>query len=367
MRHRVLVLGGYGNFGQPICRALAQDAGIELLVGGRNGARATAFAATLGADSAAGLAIDARAVDLAAHLKSHDVATVIHTAGPFQGQNYSVAEACIAAGCNYLDLADGRDFVAGIGALDGRAQAASVLVTSGASSVPALSAAVVDHFLPEFAELHEIRHGISSGAKTPGLATMQAVFGYCGKPFDRLEGGTWTTTLGWLDLQRHRYAAPVGARWLGSCDVPDLTLFPLRYPGAKSVVFHAGVGNPVSHLATWALAGLVRKDWLKSLLPLARPLWHLSRWLEPLGTKSSAMHVDLKGIGRGGAPLERKWQLIAFDNHGPQIPCGAAIALARKLAAGQLALKGATPCVGLLTLKEYLGALSHLELKQVLQ
>lgn len=364
MTHRVLVLGGYGNFGQPICRALAQDADIELLVGGRSGARATAFAESLGAR---GMAIDAQAADLAARLQSLGIDTLIHTAGPFQGQDYAVAQACIAAGSNYLDLADGRDFVAGIGALDGRAQAAGVMVASGASSVPALSAAVVDHFLPEFSELHEIRHGISSGAKTPGLATMRAVFGYCGKPFDRLEDGAWATTHGWLDLQRHRYAAPVGARWLGSCDVPDLTLFPLRYPGARSVVFHAGVGNPLSHLATWALAGLVRRGWLKSLLPLARPLWHLSRWLEPLGTKLSAMHVDLKGRGRDGAPLERRWQLIAFDNHGPQIPCGAAIALTRKLAAGRLPVKGATPCIGLLTLEEYLGALSHLKLKQVLQ
>jgi len=117
LSHRVLVLGGYSNFGQPICRALAQDAGIELLVGGRNAERATAFAGTLGAR---GLAIDARATELAAQLKSQDIATVIHTAGPFQGQDYAVAEACVAAGCNYLDLADGRDFVAGIGALDNR-------------------------------------------------------------------------------------------------------------------------------------------------------------------------------------------------------------------------------------------------------
>lgn len=367
MTHRVLVLGGYGNFGQPTCRALAQDTGIGLLVGGRDGDKAAAFAESLGAESSSGIAIDARAADLAERLKSLAVGTVIHTAGPFQGQDYAVARACIAAGCHYLDLADGRDFVAGIGILDKQAQAAGVLVTSGASSVPALSSAVVDHFLSEFAELHEIRHGISSGAKTPGLATMQAVFGYCGKPFDRLEEGAWVTTWGWQDLHRHHYSAPVSGRWLGSCDVPDLTLFPLRYAGVRTVVFHAGVGNPASHLATWALAGLVRKGVLKSLAPLARPLRRLSEWLEPFGTDKSAMHVELRGIGRGGEPLERSWQLIAHDNHGPQIPCGAAIALARKLAAGRVAVRGATPCVGLLTLEEYLGALSHLNLKQVFQ
>ena len=41
---KTLVLGGYGNFGARICRALAQDPGIELVVGGRDLGRATAFA-----------------------------------------------------------------------------------------------------------------------------------------------------------------------------------------------------------------------------------------------------------------------------------------------------------------------------------
>lgn len=36
---------------------------------------------------------------------------VIHTTGPFQTQDHRVAQACIAQGCHYLDLADAREFV----------------------------------------------------------------------------------------------------------------------------------------------------------------------------------------------------------------------------------------------------------------
>jgi hypothetical protein len=43
---------------------------------------------------------------------------VIDAAGPFQGSDYRVPSACIAAAIPYLDLADARDFVCGIGALD---------------------------------------------------------------------------------------------------------------------------------------------------------------------------------------------------------------------------------------------------------
>jgi saccharopine dehydrogenase-like NADP-dependent oxidoreductase len=39
------------------------------------------------------------------------VDSVIHTAGPFQGQDYAVARSAIAAGANYIDLADGRDLL----------------------------------------------------------------------------------------------------------------------------------------------------------------------------------------------------------------------------------------------------------------
>lgn len=363
--HTVLVLGGYGNFGAYICKALAQDENIRLLIAGRNLEKAQNFAVLLGLPARRGQYLDAEVTTLASELRGLAVETVIHTAGPFQGQDYRVARACIDAGCNYIDLADGREFVAGISALDAAAKVAGVLVTSGASSVPALSSAVVDHILPEFSRLDAIRHGIASGAKTPGLATMRAVLGYCGKSFMRLENGVRTSVVGWQDLHARRYPEPIGRRWLASCDVPDLVLFPQRYPEVKTVTFHAGLGVPVSHWATWALSWLVRWGWLDSLAGLARPLQWLSRTIEPLGTRNSAMYVELSGLGKSGQPLTRTWHLAAFDNDGPNIPCGAAIALAKKLARGDLLPKGAMPCLGLLTLDEYLNALAGLQIRQI--
>lgn len=363
--HTVLVLGGYGNFGAYICKALAQDENIRLLIAGRNLEKAQNFAVQLGLPARRGQYLDAEITTLASELRGMAVDTVIHTAGPFQGQDYRVAQACIEAGCNYIDLADGREFVAGISTLDAAAKAAGVLVTSGASSVPALSSAVVDHFLPEFSRLDSIRHAIVSGAKTPGLATMRAVLGYCGKPFLRLEDGVRKSVYGWQDLHMRRYPDPIGKRWLGSCDVPDLTLFPQRYPAVRTVTFHAGLGIPAAHLATWALSWLVRRDWLDSLASWAKPLQWISRAIEPLGTRNSTMHVELSGLGKNGQPLTRTWHILAFNHHGPNIPCGAAIALARKLARGDTIEAGAMPCVGLLSLDEYMNALAGLEIRQI--
>ena len=47
MTMRVLILGGYGNFGSYIARALKDDPTITLIIAGRSLAKAQAFAATL--------------------------------------------------------------------------------------------------------------------------------------------------------------------------------------------------------------------------------------------------------------------------------------------------------------------------------
>jgi saccharopine dehydrogenase-like NADP-dependent oxidoreductase len=362
--HTVLVLGGYGFFGARICHALALQGSIRLVVAGRDGAKAAALAGQLG-HGASSCTVDANAPGLALELKQLRVDTVIHTAGPFQGQDYQVARAAIEAGANYIDLADGREFVAGIGELDEQARERGLLVTSGASSLPALSSAVVDRYLPRFGQLHSIRHGIASGARAPGVATMRGVFGYCGKPFKRLVAGSKETTFGWLDLQRHDFAAPVGKRLLGSCDVPDLDLFPARYPGVHTVTFHAGFASAPGHLFVWACAQLARLGLLKSLVPLVDALHAVSKWMEPFVSDKGAMFVAMEGSGIDGRPLRLEWQLVAAQNHGPHIPCGAAIALAGKLARGDVLPRGAIPCMGILTVQDYLDALQGLDVREV--
>lgn len=368
--HTILVLGGYGFFGARICRALATNPSIRLLPAGRDDAKAGALVRQLGLPPQQAVRIDANAADLVQRFIELQVDTVIHTAGPFQGQDYHVARAAIDAGANYIDLADGRDFVAGVQALDKLARQRGVFVTSGASSLPALSSAVVDRYLSRFHQLVSVRHAIASGARAPGLATMAGIFSYCGKPFQRLFEAQNQTTHGWLDLRRHRFAAPVGWRLLGSCDVPDLALFPQRYPGLETVTFHAGFAGAPGHLLVWLGAQLVRVGLLHSLAPWAAPLHRISAWLEPFISDKGAMSVAMQGIGLDGAPLTLEWQLVAAQNHGPQIPCGAAIALATKLAnelAAGLALPhGAMPCMGLLTVEDYLAALHGHDVREVL-
>ncbi len=305
--HTVLVLGAYGFFGARICEALASDGSIRLLVAGRDGSKAAALATRLKLPEGQFGALDADDPHLAGKLAELQVGTLINTAGPFQSQSYTVARSAIEAGCHYIDLADGREFVAGIESLDALARARGVTVISGASSVPALSSAVIDRYLPQFERLETIELGISSGARTPGLATVRGVFSYGGKPIREWRDGGWRTTYGWLGLKAHRFPEPVGLRLLGSCDVPDLTLFPKGYPTARSITFQAGFANSVGHLVVWSLASLVRMRVLRSLVPFAAPLRRVSHWLEPLLSDQGGMFVCLAGEGPGGRLLHINW------------------------------------------------------------
>ena len=347
---RVLILGGYGNFGRLIAGSLAEAPGIAVIVAGRDGDQAARQARAIGAE---GARVDANDPGLAARLADLGANLVISTAGPFQGQDYRVARAAIAAGAHYVDIADGRDFVCGIGALDGEARAAGVLAVSGASSVPALSAAVVDHYAAEFAQLGTIDAGICTSSRIPGDATVRAVLGYCGKPIPRWRDGASSTARGWLGLRRHRFSRGF-SRWLGDCDVPDLALFPSRYPGVREVRFGAGLQPGILHLGLWMLAGAVRTGWIRGLQPATGFLARAGRGLEFLGSARSAMFVRLEGLGHDGSEHTRTWELVAEGHEGANIPCMAAVRLARKLARGEIAERGARPCIGLLTLGEYL-------------
>jgi hypothetical protein len=342
---KALVLGGYGNFGRLVARALAAS-GLETIVAGRDAEKAEATSRDLGCGFAR---IDANDPQLAGRLSDCGARIVISTAGPFQGQDYRVARAAIAAGAHYVDIADGRDFVCGIGALDAEARAKDVLVVSGASSVPGLSSAVVDRYARDFAALDEIDIGICTSSRIPGTATVEAVLGYCGKPIPQGHG--------WQNLRRHRFRQAPFARWLCDCDVPDLAIFPARYPGVRAIRFGAGLQPGFIHLGLWGLAGLVRAGLVGSLAPRAAFLARTARRLEGLGSARSAMFVRLSGSGKDGRPLRRTWELVAEGHEGANIPCMGAVSLAKKLAGRGIAARGAVACVGLIDLDDYLGEL----------
>lgn len=351
---RVLVIGGYGFFGSRLVERLSLQSGLHVIVAGRSAEQAAAVVTRLAPGARSTLSsveLDAQSDELPAWLDRLAVRAVVLASGPFQGQDYRVALACSAAGVHYIDLADGRTFVAGIVDVDVAATAAGVCAISGASSVPALSSAAVDELTRGWQRVDTVDIGISPGNRTErGLSTIQAVLSYCGKPIPR-EGAPPLT--GWLRSRLHRYPAPVGWRLLSPCDVPDLTLLPPHCVGRPSVRFRAGLELVPLHLGMNAMALLARCGLVNDWAVHARWLKRSSEWFKTWGSDAGAMHVTVHGRDAQALTATRRWTLIATHGDGPLVPTLAAAALVRKLAAGQALPLGARPCIGLLTLDDF--------------
>lgn len=362
-----MILGAYGNFGRRLSARLARVPDLELLLAGRSGQKAEQLVATLRTGGASAhctpLVIDAQSATLPAELKESGAQLLIHTGGPFQGQDYRVARACLAAGLHYIDLADGRDFVTGISQLDAEARAQDRVVISGASSVPGLSSAVMQALSADLAQVDRIDIAIAPGNRTErGEATVAAILSYVGKPSQIWQGGRWRTVYGWQNLHRHSFPAPVGRRWLAHCDVPDLSLFPEHYRGVQSVQFSAGLELSFLHLGLYGLSWLRRLGWVRDWSRHAGRLARMSRWFERFGSDSGGMVVTVAGRDHAQQVRCQQWQLLAGSGDGPFVPTIAAAVLAKKLASGAAMISGARPCLEQFTLAEFVAEARDLDI-----
>jgi len=350
----VSVLGGYGIFGGRVAEALAREEGCRVRVAGRSPRIGANFAHRIGAefhqcDLANRDAVE-RAID--------GSFLVIHAAGAFQGADYHVAELCLEAGAHYLDLADAREFVAGIGQLDGEARRRGLLAASGVSSTPAITSALIASVAPDFAQIDEIHTALSPGNQNPrGAATIAAVLSYLGRTIRVWRDGRWAERPGWGDAMRLQFPAPVGRRRAYNCEVPDLELFPAVF-GAKTVGFSAGLElNLLNYLLS--VCALPCRWFGLDFTRHARFFLNVSMMLFPFGTTNGALAIWLRGSDHSGRRIERRIALVT-DYDGPATPSSAAIVLAQKVLHSGPPRTGAFPCVGLLTLEEILAHLHPL-------
>ncbi len=361
---KILVLGGYGVFGRRICERLARFDDIELIIAGRSRKKALELIETLSDPlcSVRSLEIDIHTAHIS-ELENLEIFAVINACGPYHDQDYSIAEMCIDIGAHYIDLSDNRDFVANIEVLNGRAKRADVFVTSGASTVPALSSAVLDHYIPAFSQLTSVDYGVTPGNKTDrGVGTIAAILKYVGRPFKTLIKGEERVVHGWQNLHRTHYPV-IGKRWMSNCDIPDLDLFQSRYKDLETIRFYAGLELSILHVGLWILSWPCRWGWIKDFDRYASLMRRVSLWFYPLGSDRGGMHVFMRGLDEDGARMQKDWCVIACDGVGPYIPATPSVILVRKLLDGTLDRRGALPCLGLFSLNDFMEEISDLSIK----
>lgn len=360
VRRRILLVGATGAFGARLARLLACWE-IDLILAARRTGPLEALAANLDGPARIEVAAFDRARPDLSKLRPF---AVVDAAGPFQTSDLALARAAIAAGAHYVDIADGRDFVAGFTpTLDASARAAGVLAVTGASSTPALSTAALDALTAGWRAVDTTLVAISPGARAPrGRSVVQAILSYVGRPVRLYEGGGWTLRPGWSGPRRVHIPG-LGRRWVSLCETPDLDVVPERFHVRRDAPFLAGLELPVMHLGLWLLSWPVRFGFARSLAPLADPLRRVAGLLAPFGSDRGGMVVLATGEGPDGEPRRARWSLTADEGAGPNVPVAAAAAVLRGLVDGRLTLRGAHACVGVVDLQAILRELEGLPIR----
>jgi hypothetical protein len=356
---RVLILGGYGTFGGRLARLLADDARLTLIVAGRSLKKAEQFCAALDAGATLLPRRFDRDGDAEAQLASLKPDIVVDASGPFQiyRNPYALVRAAIAQGIDYLDLADGSDFVKGIAQFDAAARARGVFVLSGASSFPVLTAAVVRRLGHGMTRIDTIAGGIApSPYAGVGQNVIHAIAGYAGKPVALIRDGEKAIGYGLAETRRYTVAPP-GRLPLSNIrfslvDVPDLQVLPALWPGLHAIWMGAGPVPEILHRMLNLCALAVRFKLFPSMAPLAGLMYraiNVLRWGEHRG----GMYVAVQGADESGAPIERSWHMIAEGNDGPLIPAMACEAFVRHCLHGKRPASGARPATVDLELTDY--------------
>jgi hypothetical protein len=358
---KVLIVGGYGTFGGRIVELLENELRLTLIVAGRSLGKATDFCRNRNRAKAQIVPAQFdRNADLETQLAALKPDVLVDASGPFQAygeRRYGLIEACIAQRVNYLDLADGSDFVAGVPAFDEAARSAGVFVLSGVSSFPVLTAAIVRRLSPDMARVDSICGGIApSPYAGVGENVIRAIASYAGQAIPLKRKGIDVRAYPFTEQMRYTVAPPgrlpLRSTLFSLVEVPDLHVLAALWPQAQNIWMGAGPVPEVLHRALIACAWLVRSRLARSLLPLA-PLMYWAtnrlRWGEHRG----GMFVEVVGADRAGAKIKRSWHLLAEGDDGPLIPSMAVEGLLRRALDGISPPPGARAAVRELEVGDY--------------
>jgi Domain of unknown function (DUF4166)/Saccharopine dehydrogenase NADP binding domain len=357
---KIIIIGGYGVFGGRLSQLLATDERLTLFIAGRSLNAATAFCNSLAAGAIKQALVFDRDKNLEEQLRAIRPDLVVDASGPFQSYGtapYRLIKACIACEVNYMDFADGSDFVKGVSQFDASAKERGIYVLSGVSSFPVLTAAVVRRLSHDLKRVISIKAGIApSPYAGVGMNVIRAIAAYSGQDIKLVRGGSSTLATALVENTRYTIAPP-GRLPLRNIrfslvDVPDLQVLPELWPELENIWVGAGTVPEMFHRMLNAMAWLVKFRILPSLSPFAPLFYYVmnaARWGEHRG----GMFVEIEGRQADGTSVSRSWHMLAEGNDGPFIPCMAIEAVIKRTLTGNSPKLGARAASKDLELEDY--------------
>jgi hypothetical protein len=294
---RAVIFGGYGTFGTLVARELAR-LGVNVVIGGRDRARAEALADSLGPAHRGTMVDVTNAVSCRAAVDHHAVA--VNCAGPFGTLGPALLDACLEVGCHYADITDDRAYTQMVRSYSERFRQRGLAAVYGCSSLPGISGALAlaargltqvaksseqNSPIPLASPPQRARVTLFIGNNNPkGVAAVGSLLGGLGKPISAPQG----MLRGFHDREVVSLPRPFGARGVFNFNSPEYDLFP-ELLGVQSVSVKVGFELRLITYGLRALAGL-SPNWRVHATSL---LESCGDWFRGLGTSGGAVMTEL--------------------------------------------------------------------------
>jgi hypothetical protein len=313
---RIVVLGGRGFFGR---------AAVDLLR--REGLRPLVASRRTGGDL---LADAERSASLRAALLSGDL--VLDAAGPFQRRSTALVEACLAIGCDLIDIADSLDYVRGIQQLASRADDSGVRVLTACSSVSAVSAALIRLTrCPNPVRVSAILAPATGNTST--AATARSLMAGLERPVQSLHGGSLVERRAFSEVRPFEFPPPVGRVRARLAESPDAVTLPPAWPMLRTVDFWVDTRRDRLN----ALIGVAARSRLvRTLVRAGQPLGR--RLTKRFGPRSGAFGIEVEDAGG-----EQVAAGFVHATHSYLVAVAPAVLAAKAIARGSFAERGLIP------------------------
>jgi len=314
--NRIVVIGGRGFFGAAAAERLRRE-GLDVAVASRR--------------PGANLRVDAEdAASIRRALSPGDV--VIDAAGPFQRRSTTLVETCVSIGCDVVDLADSIDYVLKVQRLAERLGAPRTRVLTAASSVSAVSAALVRLSGLE-APVRVSTFLAPATRNTSTAATAMSLLSALDRGVRLLRDGALVERRAFSRRRAMTFPPPVGPVCAGLAESADAVILPRVWPTLRHVDFWVDTRRrALNRLFTTAARMPPLRSVLRALQPAGRRLTKL------FGARSGGFGTDA-----GDATGRRVASGFVHASHSYLVAIAPAVLAARRLAAGTFHATGFVP------------------------
>lgn len=289
MTQKVLIIGGCGRVGRCIAADLQRytDAAIAVTTRQPQLTDIEPELTVLTLDLAERGAVEAA-------IAVHDL--VIHCAGPFRYRDDHVLRSCIAAGVDYLDIADNPDYVTQAQTLGAAAQAAGVTAIYSTGVFPGLSNLMARQGAETLDQVEHIQLSyVVDGSGGAGVTVLRTTFLELQQPINAWINGQRQPVAPYSQRQGVEFPPPYGpcaVYWFNTVEALTLP----QSLSAQTVVTKFGSRPDLYNHLTWLMARLPQA-WLTParLETLAQISYAMTQVSDRFSGTGIAMRVDVTG------------------------------------------------------------------------